>query len=303
MTASSSISDAAGIATSGATATLDELAQRFQTLPVASLAPAIVLLLGGLLLLIAGKHVLRPVMVIMTVLLGAMLGPSILGGLAPQAPGMLLAFIGGLVGLVFVAIAWRLVLGAATGIVAAFACAFIAMLLIDAGAIDARLGEIPGAPILSEHDAELHRAVVAHTPALVHPLVDWADTRWRAESEQVRVLLAAAAAGGGFVGMVLGAWMTSQSAALLTSLVGAIFTLVGAMPFLAKVSDRAAAGVHPVGWLCLWLALALAGWLFQTTRAERSTEAPAAEAEAGHPAGRETGGDRHARRKAERESR
>ena len=51
-----------------ASETLDTLAQQFQQLPVASLAPALVLVLGGALLLIAGRHFLRPVLVVMTVL-------------------------------------------------------------------------------------------------------------------------------------------------------------------------------------------------------------------------------------------
>jgi hypothetical protein len=261
----------------GATETLDALARQFQQLPVASLAPAIILLLGGTLLLIAGRHLLRPVMVAITVLFGALLGPSLLGGVFPGLGGFVLAFLGGLAGLLFVAVAWRLVLGAATGVVAAFACAFLAMLLIDAGFVDARLGD-PTAPAMSAADAEAHRTVVDRAPAIVHPLVDWADARWRAESDQVRVFLLAAAAGGGFIGLVLGAWLTAESAALLTSLVGAIFTLVGAMPFVAKFSDRAAQGAHPLGWLFLWLALALAGWLFQTRR-----QASAARASDGEP--------------------
>jgi hypothetical protein len=270
---------------SSATATLDSLAEQFQRLPIESLAPAIVLLLGGLLLLIAGRYFLRPVMVVTTVLLGAMLGPSILGGVFPTLGGMVLAFLGGLIGLVFVAIAWRLVLGAATGVIAAFACAIAAMLLVDAGLIDARrAGDLPGsssAPEVAASDAATHQSIVEHTPALMHPLVEWADARWRAEPQQVRTLLAAAAAGGGFIGLVVGAWLTTESAALLTSLVGSIFTLVGAMPFLAKYSDRIAQGAHPVGWLLLWLSLALAGWLFQTRHAKPAKggggEAPSAD--------------------------
>ena len=139
-----------------ATDTLDALAGQFQRLPIESLAPAIVLLLGGLLLLIAGRYFLRAVMVVTTVLLGAMLGPSILGGVFPTLAGTVLAFIGGLVGLVFVAIAWRLVLGAATGVIAAFACAIAAMLLVDAGFIDARrAGDQPGSGDTAEGFAAL----------------------------------------------------------------------------------------------------------------------------------------------------
>ncbi len=254
------------LSSTSAAATLDSLAQQFQQLPVASLAPAVILLLGGLLLLIAGRHFLRPVMVVTTVLLCAMLGPSVLGIWIPSAGGMVLALLGGLLGLVLAALGWRLVLGAATGVVAAFACAFLMMLVVDQGWLDARKPGSAIAPATASADAKTHDQIVGHTPELIHPLVEWADNRWRAEDPQVRTLLGAAAAGGGFVGVVFGAWMTESSAALLTSLVGAIFTLVGAMPFIAKVSDRAAQGAHPVGWLLLWIALSLAGWMFQTRK-------------------------------------
>ena len=122
--------------------------------------------------------------------------------------------------------------------------------------------------------AEIHRAIVDHAPRLIHPLVDWADRRWLAEPPQVRTLLGAAAAGGGFVGLVLGAWLTQSSSALLTSMVGAIFALVGALPFAARHFDRVAEGPRPVGWLLLWIALSLAGWLFQTRKGENPAREP-----------------------------
>jgi len=159
------------------------------------------------------------------------------------------------------------VLGAATGIVAAFACAIVAMLAIDAGLVDARSPADQRAIQAAEGEAVAHRELVERSPEFVHGLVQWADTRWLAEPKQVRTFLTAAAAGGGFVGFVLGAWLAESAAALLTSLVGAIFLLVGAMPLLARYSDRVAQGPHPIGWLLLWLAVSLAGWLFQSSRA------------------------------------
>ena len=248
---------------------------------MASLAPALVLVLGGALLLIAGRHFLRPVLVVMTVLFGAMLGPSILGGVLPRFGSVFLAFLGGLSGLIFVAIAWRLVLGAATGVIAAFACALLAMLAVDAGLIDARSPVDARTPVDARSpvdtppavSVDAHAVIIDRAPAIVHPLVHWADARWFAEAPQVRTLLGAAAMGGGFIGFVLGAWLTASSAALLTSMAGSIFMLVGAMPFLARYSDRAAQGVHPVGWLLLWLALSIAGWLFQTWRGDETDHA------------------------------
>ncbi len=219
-----------------------------------------------MLLLIAGRHFLRPVLVIVVVLFGAMLGPSILGGLFPRIGPVFQAFLGGLTGLIFVAIAWRLVLGMATGIVAAFACGVLAMLAVDGGFIDARSPTDAPAAALAPSEVEAHEAMLARAPTLLHPLVHFADSRWLAEPPQVRTLLGAAAAGGGFIGLVLGTWLTASSAALLTSMVGSIFTLVGALPFAARHMDRVADGVHPLAWLFLWLALSLLGWLFQTWR-------------------------------------
>jgi len=257
-----------------ATDTLDSLAREFQQLPIASLAPALILLLGGLLLLIVGRHVLRPVLVVTAVLVCAMLAPSLLGGVFPSIHGTVLAVLGGLFGLASMALAWRLVLGAATGLIAAFACAVLAMLAVDAGWIDARSPSDALAPGPSQAEIDAHNTLVERAPEVIHPLVGWADSRWLAEPKQVRTLLTAAAAGAGFVGFVLGAWMPQSAAALLTSLVGSILTLVGAMPFLAKYSDRAASGPHPIGWLLLWLALAIAGWLFQTSRAAKAKTDP-----------------------------
>jgi hypothetical protein len=62
--------------------------------------------------------------------------------------------------------------------------------------------------------------------------------------------------------------MPNASAAILTSLVGGIFTLVGAIPFLARFIDRLASPVPPMAWVLLWLALAGLGWLIQTWRGD-----------------------------------
>ncbi|MEY2714506.1 MAG: hypothetical protein RIT24_849, partial [Planctomycetota bacterium] len=44
-----------------------------------------------------------------------------------------------------------------------------------------------------------------------------------------------------------------------------------------------ASGPHPVGWLLLWLALALAGWLYQTSRvAKKPLESRTAHGRPGH---------------------
>lgn len=245
---------------------LGELAGEFQNLPVASLAPAIVLLLGGLLLLVAGRHFLRPVLVVTSVLLAALLGTPLLAQVFPRVGEAVLVFLAAATGLVLVAITWRLMLGTATGIVAAFACASVAMIGVDAGFIDARSAADAPPASVSLDEIAARDEIVERAPTLVRPLVRWADARWHSEPPQVRTLLKAAAAGGAFIGLVLGVWLPQSSAAFLTSLVGGLFVLVGGMPFLARVVDRAAEPMPPLAWLALWAALALAGWIVQSSR-------------------------------------
>ena len=150
----------------------------------------------------------------------------------------------------------------------AFFCALLALLGTDAGLIDARSGtDAPPAAVTLADIADRDR-LVERSPAPVRPLVAWADAKWHAESEQVQVLLKAAALGGAFIGLVLGAWLSQGAAAFLTSLVGSLFTLFGGMPFLLRALDRADDPIRPGAWLLLWLALAGAGWLYQSWRSE-----------------------------------
>ncbi|MCE2884489.1 MAG: hypothetical protein LW806_06270 [Planctomycetaceae bacterium] len=256
-------------------ATLDALSREFATLPLLSLAPALVLLLGGLLLVVAGRHFLRPVLVVTFIAVGALLGAPILGAIEPRFGGtfvgrVVFTGLGAVIGLVAVATLWRLVYGVALGIVVGFGLSLVAWIGIDAGAIDARApGETPHVAAAPSPQAT---AFADRTPDPVRPLVTWADARWRSEPPQVRTFLAAAAAGGAFIGLILGAWMPQASAAFLTSLVGGAFTLVGAVPFLARFSERFAGPISPIAWLLLWLALALLGWILQTWRGDPDAE-------------------------------
>lgn len=264
--------DAQATPTPSANATIDAFSLQLQDLPLASLVPAGILLLLGLLLLVSGKHLLRPVLVIAIVLAGAMLGVPILGGLMPEAHGLVLTLLGALVGAVIAAVAWRLFLGAALGVTLAFFCALVALLGTDAGMIDARsAADAPPASVTLSEYADRER-LVERSPETIRPLVAWANMKWHAESDQVQVLLKAAAFGGAFVGLVLGAWLPQGASAFLTSLLGSLFALLGGMPFLLRALERADEPLRPVAWLLLWLALAGGGWLFQSWRGEPGAE-------------------------------
>ncbi len=246
--------------------TLDSLAREFQSLPLLALAPAGILFLAGLLLLIAGHHFLRAVLVITIISLGAMLGAPVLGSIAPSLGSVALTVLGGIAGLVIVAATWRLMLGCATGFVLAAACSFIALIGIDAGLVDARsTTDQPPHAITIELQAA-HDALVERAPAALAPLVAWADSRWQHESQQVRTFLTASAAGGALVGLVLGTWLPLSSAVILTSMLGALFTLAGGMPLLERALAREPHPTSPLAWILLWAALTLAGWLWQSWR-------------------------------------
>ncbi len=279
LTQASSLAQAPSVAsaTSESVERLTEsLAREFATLPLPSLVPAFLLLAGGLLLLVSGRHLLRPVLVVTIIVVGALLGAPILGALAPDfgrttIGRVAFTFAGGVLGLIFVASTWRLLYGCALGVVVGFAASFIALIGVDAGIIDARAPNESAEIAVAMHP-EIS-AIVERAPTPIRPLIAWADARWHAEPPQARTFLGAAAAGGAFIGLTLGAWMPQASAAFLTSLVGGIFTLVGAMPFLARFVDRFASPIPPIAWLFLWLALALLGWLLQTWRGDPDEEA------------------------------
>jgi len=249
-----------------AVATLDSLVIELRDLPLTSLVPAGMLFLLGMLLLIAGRHLLRPVLAVAIVLASAMLGVPLLGPLFPNTHGLVLTLLGGILGAIVAAVAWRLFLGAALGVTLAFFCALLALLGANAGFIDARgVADAPPEAITLAEVADREQ-LVARSPELVKPLVSWASATWHAESRQVQVLLKAAALGGAFIGLILGTWLSQGAAALLTSLVGAQFTLVGAMPFVLRALDRGNESIPPIAWLFLWLAIAGAGWIYQSGR-------------------------------------
>jgi hypothetical protein len=242
---------------SAAAETLESLTRGFQTLPILSLAPAVMLLLAGLLLLIAGRHFLRGVLVVTIIAIGAVLGAPVIGMFAPQLGPAVLTLLGGLAGLM---------LGCATGFVAAFMCAFVALISIDAGFVDARSSSDSTASVRDIEERAAHDSLVERAPSAIRPLVSWADTRWQLESPQVRTFLTASAAGGALVGLVLGTWLPLSCAAALTSMLGALFTLVGGIPLLERALQRESQPISPIAWLLLWSAISLAGWLLQSWR-------------------------------------
>lgn len=270
--------------------TLGTLAIEVQTLPLLSLAPAIVLLAGGLVLLLFGQRLLKPVLVVALLLASVLFAPPVLALVFTSIGAGLATALGVAIGVVLAAITWRVALGAATGVVAASFAVLLVVTGVESGFIDARTptggvetraaattataeGSVTSLAEIAARDERLARA-----PEFMRPLVAWADDRWHAEPTQVRTLLKAAAAGGAFIGFILGVWLPRSSAAFLTSIVGGLFAVSGALPLAAHLSGRPVTPIAPIGWLLLWSALALAGWIFQSSRAEGARDDPDAPA-------------------------
>ena len=263
--------------------TLQGLALEVQTLPLLSLAPAAVLLAGGLVLLLFGQRLLKPVLVLALLLASVLFAPPVLALVFTSIGAGLATALGVLLGVVLAAITWRVALGAATGVAIAALATLLVFTGVESGFIDARTptGGVGSSTESTSADLATIAARderLARSPEFLRPLVEWADDRWHAEPAQVRTLLKAAAAGGAFIGFVLGVWLPRSAAAFLTSIIGALFAVSGALPLAAHLAGRPVSPVAPIGWLLLWAALALAGWIFQSSRAESARDGPDAPA-------------------------
>ncbi len=263
--------------------TLQGLALEVQTLPLLSLAPAAVLLAGGLVLLLFGQRLLKPVLVLALLLASVLFAPPVLALVFTSIGAGLATALGVLLGVVLAAITWRVALGAATGVAIAALATLLVFTGVESGFIDARTptGGVGSSTESTSADLATIAARderLARSPEFLRPLVAWADDRWHAEPAQVRTLLKAAAAGGAFIGFVLGVWLPRSAAAFLTSIIGALFAVSGALPLAAHLAGRPVSPVAPIGWLLLWAALALAGWIFQSSRAESARDGPDAPA-------------------------
>lgn len=104
-----------------------------------------------------------------------------------------------------------------------------------------------------------------HLNGLLSSVGQWADERWGAMPKPLRTLLMASGAAGGFLGFATGLACPTWAAATLTSLFGSLLVLICGAPLLSRVvSADSLPEVRPLGWLCLWLGIALAGLIFQS---------------------------------------
>ncbi len=260
--------------------TLHAAAEQLQSLPWFDLAPAGFLALIGLLLLFYGQKLLKPSLVCAAIVLGAWVAGPLVGMLsapvAARLPPILWPVIGGITGLVFIALSWRLLLALSFGIVLAAALVIGSRAMVEAGFIDASgpgptalIEPIPTDPLPLDAIAASAAQLQSVGPALervhatVRPLIGWVTARWHAEPPQMRTLFIASSATGLFMGILLGLLLAKDISALLTAIVGALLLLVGSIPLLAREWTELAQPLHPLTWLGSWGVLAAFGFFAQ----------------------------------------
>lgn len=281
---------------------LNDLAEWVRGLPIESLAPAGVLVLGGLLLLAFGRKLLKPVLVVAAIFGGVVVAVRIGHAFAPSMSPLLFAAAGALGGVLAVMLFYRVALALALGAIGAVAAMLIATTAAEFGFVDvgpkpdAETAEVaPREPIVARlpvGDAE--RALMSEqmdgvSPGLGPAVLEWLDRAsrllaevglwieglWDAMPRPMRTLLLASAAAGGFFGFAAGITSPAFAAAAVTSLFGALLVLFCGLPILTRFSIAdPLANAPPVAWLATWVGLALAGWVFQwTTRSKPKRDA------------------------------
>jgi hypothetical protein len=92
----------------------------------------------------------------------------------------------------------------------------------------------------------------------------WLSEQWNGMPKPMQTLVTASAATGAFLGFVAGAACPTWAAATLTSLLGSLLVLLCGAPLLSRVVPaESLPEIRPLGWLAVWVALGVTGWIFQ----------------------------------------
>lgn len=281
---------------------VSDLAEWVRGLPLASLAPAGLLVVGGLLLLAFGRRLLKPVLVVAAIFAGVVLAVRIGHGMGSTISPLVWSALGALGGVLAVMLFYRIALALTVGAIASVAAMLLATTAAEFGLVDvgpgtaARAEDVTSAEALRAPDrgpgtferlaaSEEGRAVVSEhldgvAPGLGPVVLDWLDRgnrflaglgawtseRWELLPRPMRTLLLASAAAGGFLGFAAGLASPTLAAAIVTSLFGALLVLFCGLPILSRYASlETLTRLTPGVWLLVWLALATLGWLFQWT--------------------------------------
>ncbi len=238
--------------------------------------PAAVGLIAGVVLLLAGGKVLRPIAMLLGAATGGLGGSLLLPGLLPPSvygvPGTGVAMgIGAVVGLVAAAVLFRAAMAAAGAMT--FATAGVLGAIISLGGMPTELPSFAGV-----ENVATHRVVMASFPLqgteptpteaagkVAEQMWGNATSAWGSLPAESQMRLLISGLGAGLLGLVIGALMPKRAAALVTALFGA-GTSLACLTWIAQTAEwpgRQLLEHGPMGWLALWGVVAGAGVIFQ----------------------------------------
>lgn len=281
-------------------------AQWLSDQPTAPWIAAIVTVLAGVVLWLAGARVLKPALALLGLLCGgasgALLFPMFSAPGAPTPGNIDPAWIGlacgGILGLLATLLAYRTAIAVSLGVVCA-TLAFVATAgVLGVAQLHApdRTAEADTSPkiwIVSHGDSPasgthggfvrpIQNTVHADEPVstigltgpaaslefAVRERLDIATDHWRTLSRGTQMTLLLSTLGGLLAGMILGLAATRSATALLTASVGSAAWMLGVAWLATQLTPGLIerAGVQPVGWITIWLTLAAGGMFLQRQR-------------------------------------
>ncbi|MFZ4572958.1 MAG: hypothetical protein ACOYN0_01090 [Phycisphaerales bacterium] len=275
---------------------------------IGPVGPVLAVFTGGLVLLLAGGRMIKPLTVLGGLLLGAAIGVKVLAPELAQrgmhGPPELLGVLAGGAGGVMLALAtFRLLTAAAGGLTLGGVALLgsLAYLGVSGAALPARseaASVISSAP-LDTDEALAYRAAAdeafrtlletrdakaaGQTLASVNPeparrTVDHVQARaqelWEGLSEQSRALIGATSALGVMMGVMLGLFGPRSATAAVTSFAGAAVAISSGLSLANSFgwTQRDVGSFSPAALMATWLAVAGAGLWLQSTGARRREE-------------------------------
>lgn len=254
------------------------------SLPALANAGAVVALVAGLVLWIAGGKVLRPLLALLGFVAGAAGGALVATRLFPaDAAGIPSGYagvaVGSLVGALLALALFRFAMAAGAGVVFAAAGVLAAGVYLSftpgglpldaAGAREAASRLIGPAATASLSRAST--ATAAPDDAAPNTLADAARAEtaglWARLPESSRAILVGAGLLGALAGLGLGALAPARAAAVVTAWLGSVLWLAS-LAWLAStlhIPGRQFLDQGPLAWMAIWLVVALIGLAVQTS--------------------------------------
>lgn len=239
--------------------------------PPIALAAALVALVAGLVLWVAGGKILKPMLALLGFAGGGLTGAVLAANLWPApVAGVQSGYVGfaigaGLGALLSVAL-FRFAMAAGGGIV--FACAAA----LTTGVVLAQNPQALPLDAAQTRDAAsrvITTSLSAQTPPTARDTASAIGSEggglWRTLPEPSRVALIGATLVGGLLGVGIGALAPRRAAAIVSAWLGAVVWLAS-FAFLAStlnVPGRQFFDLGPGAWLALWLVVALVGVTIQ----------------------------------------